>query len=261
MVKRNTILLLFLTFLLGCDDNEVIFTGPYHVRFTEENITYKESHSPIIPISVHLVSPQIDERIEITYSIDGDAREGIDYEIANENGKIIIPKGESFGYIDLQLLNNSNNILDRHTIEFSLISVTPSYLDIGFGSGVKAGKDLTFIIVDDCILGGSYTGTYLTNTAPIEGIQVTSTDCISYNLANWDVNVFDFPSVRNLTFTDNGDNTLNIPEQEEQTFNPEFATIRGSGIVNPITREITLNIELVDFENEDNIVTVKFKPE
>lgn len=261
MSRWITISIILLTLGGGCDDNEIIFEGPYHVRFTEPSITYKESHSPVIPISVHLVGPQPDERIVINYSIAGDAREGVDFEIVGERGTVVIPRGESFGYIEMRLINNSNNILDRHTVDFSLVSVQPSRYDIGFGSGVKAGKDLSFTILDDCILGGSYTGTYKTNTAPIEGIQITSTDCITYLLENWDINVFSFPAIRDLTFTDNGDNTLNIPEQEELTFASDFATIRGDGIVNPVTREITLNIELVDFEEEDNVVTVKFAPE
>ena len=254
------ILIAGILFFGACRDNETIFTGPYHVRFTEVVMTELESHSPVIPISVHLVGPQLNEDIEMTYSLSGDAREGKDFEIVSERGIVIIPRNSSFGYIDLKLINNSNNILESQDIVFTLESVSPASLGIGFGDGVKAGRQLVFTIKDDCILGGSYTGFYKVNTVPVDDVKIGSNDCITYLLENWDINVFDFPDKRNLIFTDNGDNTLTIPEQEEETFNPEFATLRGNGIVNPVTREITFNIELVDFENSP-VITLKFKPQ
>ena len=48
-----------------------------------------------------------------------------------------------------------------------------------------------------------------------------------------------------LIFIDNGDNTLTIPEQEEEFIDDELATIKGSGVVDPVTREIILKVTLV----------------
>ncbi|MDH5397936.1 MAG: hypothetical protein OEX02_07310 [Cyclobacteriaceae bacterium] len=259
---RNSIyILLLLTGLFpACEEDETFFEGPFHVRFTEEIIQELESNTAVIPVSVHLVGPQRGENIRISYSISGDAREGVDYEIVGDRGIVVIPRNESFGFIDVKLINNSNNILEKHNIVFNLESVKPTDLDIGFGSGVKAGKEMTFTIIDDCILGGSYTGTHEINDPPVEGIRISSTDCIKYRLENWDISIFSFPDVRDLFFTDNGDNTLNIPEQDEETLPTEFATIRGNGVVNPVTREITFNIELMDIEGSP-VVTLKYIPE
>lgn len=260
MKRVYYILIAGILFLGACRENETIFTGPYNVRFTEVEMTELESHSPVIPVSVHLVGPQLNEDIEMTYSISGDAREGKDYKIVSERGIVIIPRNSSFGFIDLKLINNSNNILESQDVIFTLESVSSSKLEIGFGDGIKVGKQLIFTILDDCILGGSYTGYYRVNTVPVDDVKIGSSDCITYVLENWDINVFGFPQKRDLVFTDNGDNTINIPEQEETTFDPEYATIKGNGIVNPVTREITFNIELVDFEDSP-VITLKFKPQ
>jgi len=254
------ILLSVLMTVTSCRDNEIVFEGPYHVRFTDVEMTELESHSPVIPVSVHLVGPQRGQDIEMTYTISGNAREGKDFEIIGDRGVVIIPRNESFGYIDLKLINNSNNILESQDIIFRLESVTPSDLEIGFGDRVKAGKELTFTVLDDCILGGLYTGYFKVNTVPVDDVRIRSVDCITYVLENWDINVFGFPQKRDLVFTDNGDNTLVVPEQEEDTFDPDFATLKGDGVVNPVTREITFNIQLVDFE-ESPVITLKYKPQ
>ena len=137
--------------LLGCEENDTFFTGPYHVRFTESSDSRLESFSPVIPISVHLVGPQQEEDITITYRLEGDAREGVDYEIVSDNRSVTIPRGQSFGSIALQLINNSNNILESHDIIFVLETVDSPDIEIGFGPGVKAGESYTFTIEDDCI--------------------------------------------------------------------------------------------------------------
>ena len=62
-----------------------------------------------------------------------------------------------------------------------------------------------------------------------------------------------------LKFIDNGDNTLTIPEQEEEQIDEELATIRGTGVVDPVTREIILTIMLVDFDDQPE-VSIIYKP-
>ena len=257
---RKWFYILTLLMFAACEEQEIIFTGPYHVRFTEAEETKKESYSKEIEISVHLVGPQRDEDLIINYSVGGSALEDVDYKILGTRGEVTIRRDRSFGMIRLQLINNSNNILESHNIEFVIESVSASDLEIGFGSGVKAGESFTFTILDDCILGGSYMGQNQEGGAPFEDITISSTDCISYILSNWDLEVFNFSDTRNLTFNDNGDNTLTIPEQEEATLITEQATIRGNGVVDPITGEIVLNIELVDFEGSP-IVTLIYIPD
>jgi hypothetical protein len=56
-----------------------------------------------------------------------------------------------------------------------------------------------------------------------------------------------------LKFVDNGDNTLTIPEQEEANLDPSLATIRGTGVVDPTTRIITMTITLVDFTDQPEV--------
>ena len=60
-----------------------------------------------------------------------------------------------------------------------------------------------------------------------------------------------------LRFIDNGDNTLTIPEQEEENLDQELATIKGNGVVDPVTGSIIMNITLVDFENQP-IITINY---
>ncbi len=91
------------------------------------------------------------------------------------------------------------------------------------------------------------------------GITITSSDCETYLLSNWNINVFNSSTPMDLIFIDNGDNTLTIPQQEEETLNTEFATIKGTGVVDPLTRKIILTITLVDFNEEQ--VTITYLPD
>ena len=248
-------------FLSSCEPEPMIFKGPYHVRFTEETASERESFSEEIELSVHLVGPQRNESIRINYAVEGDAREGVDYEIISERGVVIIPPNSSFGYINIRLINNANNILESQEIIFTLNGVNPVELEIGQGPS-EIGRTMTFTIFDDCILGGYYTGFGPQGSAPVSDIRITSTDCQEYILSNWDINlpIFNSSAKRDLIFIDNYDNTLNIPEQEEETLAEDQATIRGSGVVNPITNEIVLTIEFVDVP-EIAPQTVTFKPQ
>ncbi|MFZ5999944.1 MAG: hypothetical protein ACOYW3_05500, partial [Bacteroidota bacterium] len=112
------------------------------------------------------------------------------------------------------------------------------------------GKKFTLRIQDDCLLGGEFT---VARGSGTEVVTITSQDCEKYVLSNWNINVFSDTSPMDLVFTDNIDNTLTIPEQEEENISKDFATIKGTGIFDPVTNKITLTITLVDFENQPKV--------
>jgi hypothetical protein len=239
-----------ISFLLsGCETERRVFEGPYHVRFSEEAISQKESFSKPVEIAVHYVGPKVEEDLVIQYSISGSAREGADYVILGERGVVTIEKGKYFGVIQVQLINNSNNILRTQEVDLTILSVNDALVEIGQGASA-IGKTFTLTIADDCILGGNYIGVKNAVTVPVEDITITSQDCEEYTLSNWDIHVFEFIQVRDLTFIDNGDNTITIPQQEEQTLSEEEATIEGIGTVDPVTREIVITLTLLDFEDQ-----------
>jgi hypothetical protein len=249
-MKKILLYIFSFALMLGCETDKVIFTGPYFVRFTEAAQTKKESFSNPIEIQVHQAGPASTEEISINYKISGSAREGIDYTIISPREKVIINKGEYKGTIKIQLINNANNILRSQDIIFTLQTVSGSNLQVGQGQSF-IGKNFTFTIVDDCILGGTYTG--VRGAPAIPNITITSTDCEKYTLSNWNINVFDTSREMDLKFVDNGDNTLTIPEQEEENLAPEVATIKGSGVVDPTNRKIIMTIILVDFKDQPEV--------
>lgn len=243
------VVVLLMLGLAACETSDIdrTFEGPYFVRFTDTTVTYKESYSKPIAIQVHNVGPQLDQPITITYTISGTAREGKEYSIIGTKGTVVIPAKASTGNIMVQLLNNANNILESTSLTFTLTGVQPGTLQVGFGKNNIIGKSLTMTIQDDCLLGGSYTGTqkYGTQTATVSSIDITSTDCKRYSVSNWNIGIpfFSFDAIKpTLNFTDNGDNSLTVPTQG----NPELGatdTISGSGAWNPRTRVITLNLQ------------------
>ena len=246
--------------LLSCEKKEILFAGPYFVRFTEPSASLRESNSKPIRISVHNVGPQLNEPITVTYAIGGTAREGVDYRIEGTRGTVTIPAKQSFGYITVRLINNANNILESQNVVFTLTGVTPETLAVGTSKEGIIGKSTTLTIQDDCILSGTYLGTRGSAAPPVENITINSTDCLEYTLSNWDVNVFENPTRRSLRFIDNGDNTLRIPAQKDPTLFDSLATIQGTGSVNPVTRRITLNVELVNFKNSP-VVQITYIPD
>jgi len=246
-------------YLTSCETEKIIFRGPYHVRFTESAAYNKESFTSPIDIEVHLVGPAVEEDLTLGYTIGGSAREGVDYIILEERKKIRIPAGEYFGNIKIQLINNANNILRSQDIIFTLLTTNKDKLEVGQGSSA-IGKAFTFTIFDDCILGGTYTGERVDGGNVYGNISITSQDCETYILSDWNMDVFQGGSVMDLKFVDNGDNTLTIPEQEEENIVKEFATIRGSGVVDPVTREIIMTVILVDVEKQPE-VSIIYKPQ
>jgi hypothetical protein len=243
----------------ACESERRLFSGPYFVRFTSEEETQRESFSKVINIEVHLAGPAHAEDVVVHYFVTGDAREGVDYVILGDEGTVVIPAGKYVGNIQVQLINNSNNILRSQQVIFHLESTDDSDIAVGQSEG-GIGKTFELTIFDDCILGGNYKGQRSAFSIPVEGITITSEDCENYLLSNWNIDFFNTPFEIDLTFVDNGDNTLTIPDQEEDLFSSDFATIRGSGTVNPITREIEFTVILVDFEEQPEL-TFKLIPD
>jgi hypothetical protein len=232
---------------LACETEKKIFEGPYFVRFTDVSVVEKESHSSVLEVQVHNGGPAPKGDLTIDYTIAGSAREGIDYVIKGVRGKVKIKSGEYFGNIEIQLINNSNNILRSQDIVLSLQSIeNNNELLVGQGPS-DIGKTCTITIQDDCILGGDYYGVIEEGDAPVEGITISSLDCEEYTLSNWEIDPYSLTE-RDLTFIDNGDNTLTIPPQEETTLNPDSATIDGFGVVDPVTRKISFTVRLADYK-------------
>ncbi|GAB3773521.1 hypothetical protein GCM10028818_15160 [Spirosoma horti] len=235
--------------IVACEKSDVdrTFEGPYFVRFTDTTVTYKESYSKPIAIQVHNVGPILDQPITVNYVVSGTAREGKDYTIVGTKGTVVIPAKASTGNIMVQLINNANNILESSSLTFTLTGVQPSTLQVGFGQNNVVGKTLALTIQDDCLLGGSYTGTqkYGAQTATVPNIAITSTDCKSYLVSNWNLGIpfFSFDAIKpTLTFIDNGDNSLTVPTQSNSELG-STDTIKGSGAWNPRSKVITLNLQ------------------
>jgi hypothetical protein len=255
MRKMNYIRILtaFVVFLaMACETERITFDGPSYVRFSEESQTLRESYSKIIRIPVHITGSAPASDIVVHYTISGTAREGVDFVIIGDGETVVIKKGEFFGYIDIQLINNANNIIRSQDLVLTLNHTNDSDIQVG-QTRSTIGEKYTLTIFDDCILGGTYNGQQSAFSIPTKNIRITSDDCITYTLSNWNVEIFNTPFDMDLTFVDNDDNTLTIPEQEEDILPEEFATIKGSGVVDPVTRVIEFTIVLVDFEDQPEI--------
>ena len=233
---------------VACEQSDIdrTFEGPYFVRFTDSTLTYKESYSLPISIQVHNVGPILKEPITISYTISGTARNGKDYIIQSKEGTVVIPANKSTGEILLKLINNANNILESQTIIFTLTSVQPGTLQVGFGINNIVGKQLRVTIQDDCLFGGTYTGTarFGQQTVSVPDIAITSLDCKTYTLSNWNLGLLNFNAEKpTLTFVDNGDNSLTIPPQINGSLSAT-EQLSGNGAWNPRDRKITLNLNI-----------------
>lgn len=241
---RNISLLVFAAALIipmACETERKIFEGPYFVRFTDATLIEKESHSPIIEVQVHNGGPAPKGDVVINYSISGTAREGIDYQILGTRGRVRIKSGEYFGTVQVKLINNSNDILGSQDLVLTLVTIQNGTSQ-QIGQGVsQIGRVFTLTIQDDCVLGGDYYGVEEEGDTPIEDITITSPTCAVYTLSNWDMNPYNlFPA--DLTFTDNGDNTLTVPLQKETSIHADSAFLDGSGVVDPATRRLSFEI-------------------
>lgn len=259
--------LLFLSFLIlsgvwlaGCEEERIVYEGSSFVRFTDTTLSYKESYSKAIKVRVHNGGKVLNESINVSYVVGGTAREGKDYRIEGTKGTVIIPVGQSFGEITVYLLNNANNIIESSNIEFTLTAVKPAdKVQVGFGkSGM--GNKIVFTIRDACIMDGIYTGQLPVNATQayqLADIEISSTDCKRYTVANINVGLLGFQQFFNwgspvnfeaerptLDFIDNGNNTLTIPQQVIPQFASGYDTLSGTGVWNPVNKRITLNIKM-----------------
>lgn len=260
--------------LSGCEEQQIIYEGPNFVRFSDSTLSFKESYSKAIKIKVHNGGKVLNESINIKYTIGGTAREGRDYRIEGTKGTVIIPVGQSFGEITLYLLNNANNILESSTIEFTLTSVSPSdKIKVGFGEG-GLGQKMVFTIRDACIMDGIYSGRLPVGNQAFQlaDIDISSTDCKRYTISNINVGLLGFPQFFNwespvgfeaerpkLDFIDNGNNTLTIPQQVIPQFASGYDTLSGTGVWNPVNKQITLSIKMKIYKlsnRKDSVVNL-----
>ncbi|WP_345244275.1 hypothetical protein [Nibrella saemangeumensis] len=249
--------------IFSCEETDIdrTFTGPYHVRFTDSTVVYRESNSNPIVVRVHNAGPQLDQPVTVRYTVGGNAREGRDYTILGTKGTVVIPAKQSFGEIQLQLINNANNILESQDIIFTITEVTPASLQIGLGKNNPVGKQLKFTIQDDCLLSGSYVGVRRVGqqAVTVRDIEITSVDCREYRVGNWNLGFFNLNAEKpTLTFIDNGDNSLTIPAQRNDYLAAPRDTIQGNGAWNPRDRQITLNLRLklrIPNTERDTIIT------
>lgn len=246
--------LLFACFTIACENEKILFKGPYFVRFTDEAVTLKESYTPVINVQVHNAGPAPQGDVVINYSIGGTARQNVDYKILGTPGRVTIKSGEFFGNIQVQLINNSNNILRSQDLVLTLLTIENNDDHVAVGQGVsQIGGVFTLTIQDDCILGGNYYGVRSASDVPIDGLTISSSDCENYLLSDWDIYIANDsvpPGIHTMTFVDNGDNTISIPPQKDASMYANKNTIDGSGVVNPTTRVITLNVRLADLHNK-----------
>lgn len=238
----SCMLVVMLCLTMSCEeDRRLLGEENYAVRFTNTGITLKESYAETVRIEVHNAGPAVNEDLVIRYRVSGSAREGTDYTIVGEERTVTIPAGEYFGYIEVELINNANNILRSQDIVFNLRTVDSDDVKVGQGSA-GIGSTFTLSIQDDCILGGTYSGMRGTFSIPTEGITITSTDCLHYTLSNWNLSIdgppfYEYP----LTFVDNNDNTLTVDSFELDPYE-----VDGEGVIDPVTRKIKIELTITD---------------
>lgn len=251
--------------LAACEEERIVFEGPDFVRFTDTTLVFKESIGQLIPVSVHVVGKPLNQAVTVNYTVGGNAREGRDYVIEGTKGTVTIPAGKYFGTIDVRLINNANNILSSQDVLFTLTGVSASN-DLMLGqNGGNLGKTLRLTIQDDCLLSGFYTGTRRGSTTSVPNIEISSIDCKTYTVANWNIGLvnvlFNLTAVKpTIQFIDKGDNTLTIPKQVTPELPSPYDTLSGNGTFNPQTRAITLNInvKVQASATKDTVVSVPF---
>lgn len=248
--------------LVACEEQKILFEGPSFVRFSDTTLTYRESIGQPIVVKVHIVGKPVNKAVTVSYTVSGTAREGRDYVIEGTKGVVTIPANKYFGTITVRLINNANNILDSQNIVFTITDVNPSTdLQVGFGKDNKIGKTLTLTVQDDCLLSGFYTGSRQGYNDVVNNIEISSLNCKEYTVANWNVGIFNFNATKaKINFIDNGDNTLTIPTQVSPNLSSPYDTLRGTGLWNPQTRAIRLNIrlKLPVSATKDTTITVPF---
>ena len=250
--------IIFSLWLAGCKEERVLFQNNF-VRFNDTTLTFKESYSPAVKVTIHNAGPALSESIIVNYTIGGTAREGKDYTILGTRGAVSIPAGQSSADISVKLINGANNILDASTIIFTLTTASPGdKVQVGLNGG-NLGKKMILNIQNVCIFDGIYTGLLPVKTQfyAVADIPITSNDCRRYTISNINIGLSNTSSFFNwfdllgfdaehprLDFIDNGNNTITIPRQVITEFPAGYDTLSGTGVWNPQNKRITLSIRM-----------------
>ena len=142
------------------DPADMIFEGPYHVRFTETGSEVVENYKdPFngnfnrpIEIQVHLASPTLNNTTIVEFDVSGSAVENEDYVIlGSQKRRVLISVGEHFGKIEVFPINNFDQTGNK-VVRFTITS-TNNGLDIGFGvNGINGRTHELTIRDDDCLV-------------------------------------------------------------------------------------------------------------
>lgn len=141
-------------------ENEIIFEGPFHARFTETESEILENYSDpfnfnqneAVTIDLHIAAPTPNSTTTIEYEVSGTAVENVDYVLeGGENKRVLIQVGDHKGEIKYYPINNRELTGDK-TIKFSITSVNND-LEAGFGeTGVNGRFHTVTIKDDDCLV-------------------------------------------------------------------------------------------------------------
>jgi len=195
-LKIKTLLILGLVFVMtGCfDEFGTTFEGPFHARFTNTSGNGAENDPNPVSVSVHFAGPQQSGAITVQYSMEGTAVEGVDFTVNGTIGTLDIPAGESFGEVNLSMINNDVEDGDK-TVTFTITSVSGGF-EAGHG---LVGKTFDFTIADDdCSPNIAGTWTAVSDFCQGDGAGGCGSGQISLT--------------QTLVITKNTDGTYNIPD-------------------------------------------------
>ena len=147
--------------IISCTENqETIFKGPYHARFTEATSEILENYKdpfnrnrnePVV-INLHIAAPAQNNTTIIEYEVGGTAIEDVDYILEDGDKKrVLIPVGEFKGEIRYYPINNRELTGDK-TLTFTITAVNNG-LAAGFGeTGINGRSHTVTIKDDDCLV-------------------------------------------------------------------------------------------------------------
>ena len=200
---------------------EIIFEGPYNVRFTETKSEVIENYNdPLnlnfndpMSIDLHIAAPSQSNTTVVEYEVSGTAVENVDYILEDDDKRVLIPVGQFHGQIRYIPINNRELTGDKY-IKFTITNVTND-LQAGFGvTGINGRFHTVTIKDDDCLVDlRKFEGTWefnqnngefvydvdivvdWTSNNRIYMVGYTGLDSILFAFANLDLchNEFDIP--------------------------------------------------------------------
>jgi hypothetical protein len=217
------------TLWFSCEEEQrLTFSGRDYVRFTElEGRVLENEYAPTeanlnqpVEVSIHLVGPQRNEPVTVTYESVGTATLGEDFEILTDNiGEATIPAGESFTSFKFRPINNRENEGNRTAI-FRLSSA---------GEGVGVG------VYDQAVLGrfARYT--------------IRDDDCLQ------DLRLFSGTWTVEERIAENTEDSTSVAQEYEIQIEPDFTVnnrlvIRGFGGLTEQNGEVFANVDLCNNE-------------